>query len=76
MACFCGTKFVVKTTRLVLKIYLKYEILKVSLLSNTASCTSNSECCCGQYCIANTCQCTSDRFWNSALPYCRKFNFD
>ena len=46
------------------------------LKTNLESCHSDRECCCGQYCLAHrkysACQCKSDRWWNSDLPYCRK----
>lgn len=46
------------------------------LKTNLESCHSDKECCCGQYCLAyrkySACQCKSDRWWNSDLPYCRK----
>ena len=49
-----------------------------------SSCVNSSECCCGQECLpyltaessayknySLACQCTSDRWWNNDLPYCR-----
>ena len=51
-----------------------------ALKSNLESCSADKDCCCGQFCIFYTntksfaCQCKSDRWWNSALPYCRKFD--
>ena len=47
-------------------------------LSNSESCTTDSQCCCGQYCSFNSknnalaCQCGSDRWWNDAISYCQK----
>lgn len=58
--------------------YLQNKIFKIGIskanqLSNLETCSNDNQCCCGQYCISNACQCTNDRFWSSALTYCRKF---
>ena len=51
---------------------------KVPLLQNLVVCTSASQCSGGQNCTylstadANVCSCTSDRWWNPAILYCRK----
>ena len=48
------------------------------LKANLELCHKDVECCCGQYCLyfaktkSYACQCKSDRWWNGALPYCRK----
>ena len=53
---------------------------QVAKKTHLESCTNNTECCCGQYCYhyysnnENTtrCQCSGDRWWNDAIPYCQK----
>ena len=47
-------------------------------LLNLATCSTDSECSGGQYCtytkaaFGNVCACTSDRWWNPEILYCRK----
>lgn len=54
-----------------------YKCLQGKLKSAYESCTNDTECCCGQYCSFNSnnntsvCQCSSDRWWNDAINYCR-----
>ena len=56
-------------------------IYKEKLKSAYESCTNDTECCCGQYCSFNSnnntsvCQCSSDRWWNDAINYCRMLLF-
>lgn len=56
---------------------LLYKNLQEKLKSAYESCTNDTECCCGQYCSFNSnnntsvCQCSSDRWWNDAINYCR-----
>ena len=57
---------------------ISYAYSTKSLKTNMESCHSDTECCCGQYCLNYrkyfTCQCKPDRWWNSAISYCRKLN--
>ncbi len=46
--------------------------LKVALKTNGEACSSTSQCCCGQYCYGS-CDCSSNRWWNPDIPYCRNY---
>ena len=57
---------------------ISYFSLQKGLKTNLESCSSDKECCCGQYCLEykkySACQCKPDRWWNSATTYCRMIN--
>ena len=52
--------------------------LKVTQLSNLATCASSSQCGYGLYCVyesnsnQNYCECTADRYWDTTKSYCGK----
>ena len=62
-------------------IWLLFKSQKVYKKANLETCTNSKQCCCGQQCFeyqpfnvsisSYKCQCSSDRWWNPSIPYCR-----